>query len=386
MSSDRAARPKYNLTCYFWAHSSGGCRNSDEECQYQHAHTGRIAFPRSQRHQHEYTETAVPSPRIENEEITCYYWHQNGSCRLSDGDCRYAHWHTGRVALPPGSIHRASTGEQWHANNVALAPSGFPRLSMNERLARHQLVNDIDEQIHLAREGKFQANKNLNPFILKIGPVPTVASARSGFDRTADPDYSRPSQPYQQRFSTYSPREISSTPYPTSQTHQAIVRAPQSISMSYDPNASRAYADRPGPDDLRASGHRPGPQRTRRGHYLASEEAYRRTFREESRNHRSTPYVIPRPRTPRRTNFFDEVDINGVPIDETTERGPTPATRAHLPARTTNGTMEAERFLRQSDLIYSSSGPGRRFVSVVPAYGRQAATSIFSTPSRHSTS
>lgn len=138
MSSDQISRPqsyrpKSDLTCFFW--SEGRCNKSAADCNYQHSHTGRIALPRNAvRHHDTYYSVAVPPPLTQNEEVTCYFWHNNGSCRLSDGDCPFVHWHTGKVATGPGGFLRtANAGRESETDQSESTSSHVPRLTSDER-------------------------------------------------------------------------------------------------------------------------------------------------------------------------------------------------------------------------------------------------------------
>ena len=43
-------------------------------------------------------------PRNFSKPLTCFFWAQFGSCKKSDDECVYAHYHTGIIADAPISI------------------------------------------------------------------------------------------------------------------------------------------------------------------------------------------------------------------------------------------------------------------------------------------
>ena len=155
MSLNTGLRPKFSSTCFFW--SQGCCNKYAEECNFQHVWTGTIAPVPGQRgyQQQDYTQVAIAPPREETEEITCYNWHYNGWCHLSDGDCPFVHWHTGRVASAPGSGPQLSTGQQWQTSHVAPSPAVAPRQTIEDQEAIEHRVQASDQQTQQAGEGKF---------------------------------------------------------------------------------------------------------------------------------------------------------------------------------------------------------------------------------------
>ncbi len=72
-----------HLTCYYWK-TKGNCRYKEEDCQFAHYYTG----------------LDVDMPSAKN--TTCYWWWQNNFCRFSNDDCRFAHYDTGIYADRPG--------------------------------------------------------------------------------------------------------------------------------------------------------------------------------------------------------------------------------------------------------------------------------------------
>ncbi|KAL9025470.1 MAG: hypothetical protein Q9196_005712 [Gyalolechia fulgens] len=52
------------------------------------------------------TETQPTSLFPPLKHLTCYFWARFGRCKRSDGECSYAHFHTGRVALNPVELRR----------------------------------------------------------------------------------------------------------------------------------------------------------------------------------------------------------------------------------------------------------------------------------------
>ena len=364
MSSDRLSRPKLNLTCYFWA--EGRCNKSDEDCGYQHRHTNRIALPpkthryqesltktpasdprlenqhahtdritppaRPQRHQESYTKTPVSVPKSQNEEITCYNWHHSGQCNLSDGDCPYVHWHTGKVSLHPGSIPKSTTGEQWHLANVPSASPVVPRLSRDEKLAIEKCAQDFDQQRQQAGEGKLQYNKTAEFLLNNNETVSTRTPARLGSHSAVDPGRTLLFQPNQQNYSTYFPRPVSPALFSTSPNNPSIVRTRESAPMSRDKEAQAAPV------------HHLGPERTRGRRRLSSDELYRRTFRDDSRTRRHAPYDINRARAARPVTTFEREDLHGRSSHRSQER-------IH---------PEVERFFGQSNLSQSVPEPPRQ--------------------------
>ena len=360
MSWDRLSKPKLNLTCYFWA--QGRCNKSDEDCSYQHAHTNRIALPpklhkhqqslltkrpasvpslenqhahtdpvtppaKPQRYEESYTKTPVSVPKFQNEEITCYNWHHNGRCNLSDGDCPYVHWHTGKVSLRPGNIPRPTTSEKWHPANVPSASPVVPRLSHDENLAIERCAQNFDQQSQESGEGKLQYNK-IAELLLNNETVSTTTPARLGSHSAVDPGRSLPFQPNQQNYSTHFPRPLSPAPFSTSPNNQSIVRTSESAPMSRDKEGQAAPV------------HHLGPDRGRRREQLSSDERYRRTFRDDSRSRRHAPYEIGRARGARPVAMFQ----GGAVHARTAHRSP----ERVYPTSPYNENVEAERFLSQS--------------------------------------
>ena len=157
MSLNTGLRPKFSTTCFFWA--QGCCNKSAEECNFQHVWTDTIApVPGQRGHtQQEYTQVTIAPPMEETEEITCYYWHHNGWCNLSDGDCQFVHWHTGRVASAPGSgPPQLSTGQPRQTSQVvAPASSVVPGHINEEQFSIEGRVPAFDPQRQQAGEGMF---------------------------------------------------------------------------------------------------------------------------------------------------------------------------------------------------------------------------------------
>ena len=75
--------PQKHLTCYYWK-TKGNCRYREEDCQFSHYYTG----------------VDVDMPSAKN--TTCYWWWTKGFCRYSDEDCRFAHFDTKIYADRPG--------------------------------------------------------------------------------------------------------------------------------------------------------------------------------------------------------------------------------------------------------------------------------------------
>ena len=75
--------PQKHLTCYYWK-TKGNCRYKEEDCQFAHYYTG----------------IDVDMPSAKN--TTCYWWWNNNFCRFSNEDCRFAHYDTGIYADRPG--------------------------------------------------------------------------------------------------------------------------------------------------------------------------------------------------------------------------------------------------------------------------------------------
>lgn len=120
---DRWVPPKYSaskpLACWHWA-VLGRCHNSDEDCNFAHWPTDRIASRDGQESAYPWEKRGSLSARhateIKSKEwdpkdrksLTCAYWY-NGGCRLTDEKCKFAHWNTGwmaRLSGPPIPIQQ----------------------------------------------------------------------------------------------------------------------------------------------------------------------------------------------------------------------------------------------------------------------------------------
>ncbi|KAJ4289546.1 hypothetical protein N0V90_010875 [Kalmusia sp. IMI 367209] len=106
-----------DTTCWYWLKSPKGCTKSDEECDYAHRNTGKLAnsegrtfesiditeepivdlVPRRASLLH--TNVSKKPPRRWHE-MTCFFWNE-GSCRLSEDACRSLHRYTGVVVPAP---------------------------------------------------------------------------------------------------------------------------------------------------------------------------------------------------------------------------------------------------------------------------------------------
>lgn len=115
--------PKYRpkpITCYYFMMGLYGCSKTAEDCSYAHYNTGLLAIQESgRRHQTiQIDKTKIPKfeeaskiqsdkaeflPRRNKRELTCYFWHTNGSCRRGEA-CEFAHAYTGEIARPPGKL------------------------------------------------------------------------------------------------------------------------------------------------------------------------------------------------------------------------------------------------------------------------------------------
>ena len=115
------------LTCYFWARDRK-CNRSDEECAYAHFDTGTVAHPPPQVVAASASTTPPSASTLSKvaastrptfassgsgegsfpsvKHLTCYFWANFGRCRRSDAECKYAHFHTGRMAVNPIELAR----------------------------------------------------------------------------------------------------------------------------------------------------------------------------------------------------------------------------------------------------------------------------------------
>jgi chromo domain-containing protein 1 len=94
--------PTVKFTCWFWAKKT--CRNTPEQCPFEHWHTGVLA----------------PSPNT-NAAKTCWFW-TVGKCNKPPGECSFMHYDTGTIADPPPS---ALTCRKWTQNICTLNKCKF---------------------------------------------------------------------------------------------------------------------------------------------------------------------------------------------------------------------------------------------------------------------
>ena len=86
------------LTCWYWS-DGDRCKKSAGECKFAHFDTGRVSqdpfiFLQAKEPQAE--------PALDLKRLTCAYW-AAGGCRKSESQCKYAHHDTGRLANTPKS-------------------------------------------------------------------------------------------------------------------------------------------------------------------------------------------------------------------------------------------------------------------------------------------
>ncbi|RMZ67211.1 chromo domain-containing [Pyrenophora seminiperda CCB06] len=114
--------PKYRrqpLTCSFWLRGPIGCTKSSDECIYAHRNTGFLQNPRSAYDAPIIIDSEEMPPvrttnRVRRADLTCWFW-AKGICRNSADDCIYQHYHTGKMAdKPPG--YKARKGDS--RNNI----------------------------------------------------------------------------------------------------------------------------------------------------------------------------------------------------------------------------------------------------------------------------
>jgi chromo domain-containing protein 1 len=136
---DRVLPPKFRpipLTCLFWLENEKGCRKTAAQCVYAHHNTGwkpesiesstavqidsnilpvsetlttkKVRQPpQSKVNQPLQMNASQPPQRKANQskkinpfDMTCWFW-SKGHCSRSDEECRFKHYDTGTIAVPP---------------------------------------------------------------------------------------------------------------------------------------------------------------------------------------------------------------------------------------------------------------------------------------------
>ncbi|KAF7194335.1 Chromo domain-containing protein 1 [Pseudocercospora fuligena] len=113
--------PNKQKTCYFW--KRGGCRKSEEQCNYAHRDTGIDAWAPGQMEpaaKDNHMPNNPSSGQLPAKAVTCYYW-KHETCNKPVGDCKFEHYDTGVVALPPGGFKKGSRqSDGLNANEIPL--------------------------------------------------------------------------------------------------------------------------------------------------------------------------------------------------------------------------------------------------------------------------